>query len=498
MRKRKGVMLMYCLSESSSYSQVDQHLSEVNESRFTQFLTTHLYQLKTESDRQDAFPEVEDDKICKYYTYERKTESYEGKEGKEVKYTRPARVDKKDEVSVLVATLIQNSERYLKHRSYADNVNSVLPMKRIGYKGKFVELDFSENLALRPKHEVQSAHFSGRQHSLHCSIVQPGEIKYHYHLSNDTKHDPVFVDEVLRDIIMMYYISNEDIIIQSDNAPTQYKNKFAFGLLQNLSNEFNLRIIRTYGCAGHGKGIIDVMSSFGVKNVLRRDIVTQDVFFDTSEVMVDHLHIKNPQFYYATIEPQLLAQKRHALNETIDPIEIPGCMKKHLMVFTPNTKEVMSKEYFCDCSQCLQLDFDKCLREFNEIEDTIEHQEIDNPVEIEDYEHIFDFVETPSYITLRSGRTLEPLYFVFVGEKGVADKLLIDSYDHTIDVGARYFKGNFLKLTRSKHPNCKQFQVIQQQVIFPPEEIYDTYVDINEQLQININVYNGLVNKAQS
>ena len=137
---------------------------------------------------------------------------------------------KKDEVSVLVVTLIENSERYLKHRSYADNVSSVLPMLRAGYTGKFVELDFSENLALKPEHEVQSAHFSGRQHSLHCSIVQPGEIKYHYHFINDTKHDPVFVDEVLRDIIRTYHISNEDIIIQSDNAPTQYKNKFAFGL----------------------------------------------------------------------------------------------------------------------------------------------------------------------------------------------------------------------------------------------------------------------------
>ena len=152
------------------------------------------------------------------------------------------------------------------------------------------------------------------------------------------------------------------------------------------------------------------MSSFGCKNVLRRDIVTQDVtcIFDTSEVMVDHLHIKNPQVYYATIDSQLLAQKRHALNETFDPISIPGCMKKHLMVFTPNTKEVMSKEYFCVCSQCLQLDFDKCIPEFNEIEDTIEDEKIDNPVEIEDYEHIFDFVETPSYVTLLSGRTLEP------------------------------------------------------------------------------------------
>ena len=45
--------------------------------------------------------------------------------------------------------------------------------------------------------------------------------------------------------------------------------------------------MRTYGAAGHGKGTIDAMSSFGVNNVLRRDIVTQDVFFDTREEIID-------------------------------------------------------------------------------------------------------------------------------------------------------------------------------------------------------------------
>ena len=48
------------------------------------------------------------------------------------------------------------------------------------------------------------------------------------------------------------------------NASTRYKNKHSFGLLQSLADELNLRIIRTYRAAGHGKGAIDVMSSFGV------------------------------------------------------------------------------------------------------------------------------------------------------------------------------------------------------------------------------------------
>ena len=90
-------------------------------------------------------------------------------------------------------------------------------------------------------------------------------------------------------------------MIQSAKSPTQYKNRHAFALLQKLANEFNLRIIHTY--------IHDTMSSFGVKNVLRKDIATQDIFFDTSEEIVDYLHIKNPQFFYASINPGLLARK---------------------------------------------------------------------------------------------------------------------------------------------------------------------------------------------
>ena len=46
--------------------------------------------------------------------------------------------------------------------------------------------------------------------------------------------------------------------------------------MMNISNKYNVRIIRIYGAAGHGKGLIDAMSSFGVKAILRRDIVSHD------------------------------------------------------------------------------------------------------------------------------------------------------------------------------------------------------------------------------
>ena len=44
----------------------------------------------------------------------------------------------------------------------------------------------------------------------------------------------------------------------------------------------------------------------------------------------------------------------------------------------------------------------------------------------------------------------------------------------------------------SCNSSIKQFQVIQCEVPLPPDEINDTYIDINKELQMNINVYSGL------
>ena len=41
--------------------------------------------------------------------------------------------------------------------------------------------------------------------------------------------------------------------------------------MQNLADRFNVVIVRILGVAGHEKGLIDAMSSFGVKSILRGD-----------------------------------------------------------------------------------------------------------------------------------------------------------------------------------------------------------------------------------
>ena len=143
------------------------------------------------------------------------------------------------------------------------------------------------------------------------------------------------------------------------------------------------------------------MSSFGAKNKLRHNIITQDVFFNDSDSIANYLAIKKPYYSYTHVPASEVVTKRNALHT---PKQIKGCMKQH-MVFQSN-KDTILKDYLCECNPSRKFIFDNCEREVEE------NQNLD--VEIEDYyfaeedndsqdEQIFDFVDIPSIVTLLTG-----------------------------------------------------------------------------------------------
>ena len=75
-------------------------------------------------------------------------------------------------------------------------------------------------------------------------------------------------------------------------------------------------------------------------------------------------------------------------------------------------------------------------------------------------QQLFEFVEAPSFVTLLTGSQVEPLYFVEITEKGVAQSRLSDIYDHVILPVAKYFKGHYLKIGRSRSISMKQLAVL--------------------------------------
>ena len=92
-------------------------------------------------------------------------------------------------------------------------------------------------------------------------------------------------------------------------------------------------------------------------------------------------------------------------------------------MFKPNSTEILCREYLCDCSHRIDLDFDNCCS--SELSDDTGHnaEEEFEENEYANYGHqIFDFVEIPSCVTLVSGLSIELLYFVLVKEKGIAEE----------------------------------------------------------------------------
>ena len=178
-----------------------------------------------------------------------------------------------------------------------------------------------------------------------------------------------------------------------------------------------MRIICTYGAAGHGKGAIDGMSSFGVKNILRKDIVAHDIFFNQSEEVVNYLSIKCPHFNYSHLPREAIVKSRIVQNSIK---KVPDCMRQHLMVFTPNDP-VFCREYLCSCNLCLQFKFTECLEKNtplysdNPCDDDF-GDFVDDDDEVNRTEQIFNFVDVPSVVGNRATQdTFQSLKVNFFG-----------------------------------------------------------------------------------
>ena len=316
------------------------------------FMDNDSYRSKTA-----LYPEFTDKKAVNFYIFESKEETY-FKDGIEKKYKRTTRVDKYVCVSAVVHQLFNRGKSYLIHRSHVKNISKVFPLMKELFNGRYIELDFSENLSLKPKFEIQAAHFSGRQYSLHCSIVEPGVTKFVFHLRDDTTHDASSVHVVLEDIFIKWGIKNEIVMIKSGNASAQYKDKYAFWSLQHLVDKYNCQIIRVHGAAGHGNGLIDAMSSFGVKAILKRDVIAFDQWFQNSKEICDYLAIRGDQrMMYAHVDEKLTNEQRCSRKSKV----INGCMKAHLFVYKPNCEKILMREFLCDGEYCLASDFDVCI-----------------------------------------------------------------------------------------------------------------------------------------
>ena len=104
----------------------------------------------------------------------------------------------------------------------------------------------------------------------------------------------------------------------------------------------------------------------------------------------------------------------------------------------------------------MQFDFENCTNEdafhYDDNGDDDSHCEEEIDEEIDQSQQIFEFITVPSFVSLCSGTTIEPLYFKQITAKGAAEGDIFYPYGQFIAKGKKYFQGLYAKLVRSRNP----------------------------------------------
>lgn len=179
--------------------------------------------------------------------------------------------------------------------------------------------------------------------------------KYIYHLSDHLTHNFAFTFCVINHFIGLH---DETPLIRfkSDNCSTQYKCKHVFGKCKDLAVKIGFPIIWYYGVSGHGKGLVDAISGFGVKGPLRKAVVTEDFHYDHANDILNYL---NSFFSQDSTKKHYELTSDEIYSVPGSAIQIKDVRKQHIILFFPDGN-ILVKLNICSCNKCLQGDLIKC------------------------------------------------------------------------------------------------------------------------------------------
>ena len=129
----------------------------------------------------------------------------------------------------------------------------------------YIHMDFAEDYKCRSQNEVQSAYWSQTQVTIHPVVMyykknEKLEHKSYVFISNESRHDPVFVFTLIQKLIPLLKetLPNLEMIHYWTDSPTsQYRNKTIFKIVSCHDDYFGCKASWSYMESGHGKGPCD-------------------------------------------------------------------------------------------------------------------------------------------------------------------------------------------------------------------------------------------------
>ena len=72
-----------------------------------------------------------------------------------------------------------------------------------------------------------------------------------------------------------------------------------------------------------------------------------------------------------------------------------------------------------------------------------------------------------------------------------------DMYGHRISKGELYLRGNYLKVVISKNMPWKKFEILNYEVLIAPDEVFQTFVEVADDLTMSCHSYLALKERAK-
>ena len=129
-----------------------------------------------------------------------------------------------------------------------------------------------------------------------------------------------------------------------------------FGKCAELAAERGVPVVWYYGVSGHSKGLVDVMSGFGVKGPLRKAVVTEDLFYDHANDILTYL---NSQFSKDSMKMHYEITSEEINSVTSSTVIIKDVRKQCIIAFYPGGR-IYVKENACSYCECLHGDLLNC------------------------------------------------------------------------------------------------------------------------------------------
>ena len=272
--------------------------------------------------------------------------------------------------------------------------------------------------------------------------------------------------------------------------------------MRKLALKYQIAIFWFYGEPGHGRGLVDAMSSFGCKENLRSPIITQDKWFDTAEEMAEYLreHFRNDNsksfhVIHASDIANLRKQKK-------DEFIIPGCRKMHLIAVSSNGTFINRTVLDTSDSKLLERNIfdsndDEELPLVLQIlgkdgDNEVDNDEIIDNADIIDGGVLFSII-TP-FVALRAApKSLESFYVMKVVSKDIASEHLLDGYGQAVVFGEKFITGFYLnKYIETKKEMRFSLPKKPISVSVHLEEIFTTNVEVLSDLTMDIIEYEAI------